>query len=209
MILKARWILPIDRPPLSPGWLEVQDGTIARVEHGRAPAGARDLGDVALLPGLVNAHTHLELSWLAGAIPRAPSLVEWIRALLAARAAAPASGQDRRMEAVRQAVETLKATGTVLVGDVSNTLTTGDILRDAGIGGVIFHELIGFSVPESGGVRPRGLGPRRSDDRRFSRRVAGKPGGAARQARQTPGGGRPGGESGGARALLGLSGAVP
>ena len=47
---------------------------------------------VALLPGLVNAHTHLELSWMAGRVAPAESFVDWIRALMAVRmAAAPAA----------------------------------------------------------------------------------------------------------------------
>ena len=62
-VLSARWILPIDRPPIDGGWVEISGGEIVRLARGRAPAGARDLGDVALMPGLVNAHTHLELSW--------------------------------------------------------------------------------------------------------------------------------------------------
>ena len=40
----------------------------------------------------------------------------------------------------------MRATGTVLVGDISNTLTTAGALREAGLGGVVFHELIGFAV---------------------------------------------------------------
>jgi alpha-D-ribose 1-methylphosphonate 5-triphosphate diphosphatase len=59
MFFAAKYLLPIDRPLLSPGWIETAGGRIVRVGEGRAPAGAEDLGDTALLPGLVNAHTHL------------------------------------------------------------------------------------------------------------------------------------------------------
>jgi cytosine/adenosine deaminase-related metal-dependent hydrolase len=48
--------------------------------------------------------------------------------------------------AVLDAARSMRATGTVLVGDVSNTLTTAGALREADLGGVVFHELIGFSV---------------------------------------------------------------
>ena len=63
-VLRARWLLPIDRSPIENGWVEIAGGRIVRTGAGRPPIAPQDLGDVALLPGLVNAHTHLELSWL-------------------------------------------------------------------------------------------------------------------------------------------------
>ena len=48
-------------------------------------APARDHDETALLPALVNAHTHLDLSGLAGQIEPEGSMAEWIRSLLAAR----------------------------------------------------------------------------------------------------------------------------
>ena len=74
MIFRARWVLPIDRAPVSEGWVEVAEGRIAAIGQGRPPGDAQDLGDVALLPGLVNAHTHLELSWMAGRVPPSGSM---------------------------------------------------------------------------------------------------------------------------------------
>jgi aminodeoxyfutalosine deaminase len=139
-------VLPIDRPPIDGGWVEVGAGRIARLGRGTPPGSARDLGDRAILPGLVNAHTHLELSWMAGRVPPAASMVDWIRALLAVRVAGPPGGDAAQMEAMRQAADAMRAAGTVLAGDVSNTLAGVPVLRRAGLGGVVFHEVLGFNV---------------------------------------------------------------
>ena len=56
------------------------DGRID-VRRGGDPA-AVDLGDVALIPGLVNAHTHLEFSLLCEPIPTAGRFTDWIRSVV-------------------------------------------------------------------------------------------------------------------------------
>ena len=121
-------------------------GRILRVGGGTPPVAARDLGDVAILPGLVNAHTHLELSWLAGRVPPAGAMDQWIRTLMRVRREGAPGGAAAEVAAALDAARSMRATGTVLVGDISNTLTTAGMLREAGLGGVVFHELIGFSV---------------------------------------------------------------
>jgi len=145
MFLSAKYLLPIDRPPVRGGWVEIEAGQVVQWGNGRTPAGARDLGDVAVLPGLVNAHTHLELSWLAGRIRPAASMVEWIRALVAERAAGPPGGEAEAARAARAAAATMRRTGTVLVGDIGNSWMSLPVLCEAGFGGVIFHELLGFN----------------------------------------------------------------
>jgi aminodeoxyfutalosine deaminase len=142
--IRARWLLPIDRPIIDGGWIDVSDDRIAEVGRGRPTGAAQDLGDVAILPGLVNAHTHLELSWLAGRVPPAGSMVDWIRTLLHQRAASKAD-ETARASAMDAAAAEMHAAGTVLVGDISNTLTSAPALSRAGLGGVIFHELLGFN----------------------------------------------------------------
>lgn len=152
MIHRARWVLPIGQPPVDGGWVESSDGRITRVGAGMPPGAAEDLGDVALLPGLVNAHTHLELSWMAGLVPPAPSMDEWIKTLVRLRRTGAPGGVEAERAAARDAASTLVATGTVLVGDIANTLITPDILRESGLGGVVFHELIGFNAADPVGM---------------------------------------------------------
>jgi aminodeoxyfutalosine deaminase len=142
--LRARWVLPIDRAPIEGGWVEVVGGRIVGVGRGRPPAVAEDLGDVAILPGLVNAHTHLELSWMAGRIAPAEAMSSWIRMVLDVRRSGAPGGARAERRAAAEAAASVRATGTVLVGDVSNTLMTPDLVRDAGLGGVVFHEVLGF-----------------------------------------------------------------
>src|SRR5262245_60378538 len=154
-ILRARWVLPIVGPPIADAWVEYADGRIVEIGTGRPPGPADDLcerrgDDVALMPGLVNAHTHLELSWLAGRVPPASSMVDWIRRLISERGRGPTNGPAgvAAHQAIVGAVTRLRASGTVLVGEVSNTLEAVSVLEGADIGGVLFHELLGFVTPD-------------------------------------------------------------
>ncbi|MCH7750089.1 MAG: amidohydrolase, partial [Acidobacteria bacterium] len=74
----ADWVLPITGPPLRCGRVDVDDGRVVEVgtRDAVAPTGATvvELGATAVLPALVNAHTHLELSGLRGTVPPAASL---------------------------------------------------------------------------------------------------------------------------------------
>jgi cytosine/adenosine deaminase-related metal-dependent hydrolase len=152
MILRARWVLPIDRAPIDGGWIQCTDGRIVDLGRGRPPGQADDLGDVALLPGLVNAHTHLELSWMAGLVPAAASMDEWIRTLLRVRRGGPPGGDGAALEAMMRAAATMRDTGAVLVGDISNTLSSLSALSSAGLGGIVFHELLGFNAVDPAGM---------------------------------------------------------
>ena len=64
----ARWVLPITQPPIENGTVVERDGRITYVgRRANAPAGDDyDLGEAILLPGLVNTHTHLELTAMRG-----------------------------------------------------------------------------------------------------------------------------------------------
>jgi len=143
----ARWLLPISQPPVEGGWIEVANGVIQRVGSGHAPGRSQDLGNVAIMPGLVNAHTHLELSWMAGMVPAASAMHEWIRAMMHVRRVA-APSNDAVTSAALEAARGAADSGTVLVGDISNSLVTPAVLEAAHLGGVVFHELIGFSAPD-------------------------------------------------------------
>jgi cytosine/adenosine deaminase-related metal-dependent hydrolase len=144
MTFRAKWILPIAGPPVRDGWVSVEQGRVTAVGQGLPPGPARDLGDVALLPGLVNAHTHLELSWMAGRVPPADSMDEWIRSLMRLRAAGPAGGDAEAADAMAQAASGMFSTGTTVVGDVSNSLTSVPVFARFQMAAVVFHEILGF-----------------------------------------------------------------
>jgi cytosine/adenosine deaminase-related metal-dependent hydrolase len=145
-VVRARWILPIDQPPLEDGWIQFDAERIQALGRGRPPAQAEDFGEATILPGLVNAHTHLELSWMAGRVPPAASMVEWIRGLLRQRTAGPPGGGANAIREAERALIHARATGTVLVGDISNGLMSPALMVSHGLAGTVFHELLGFSV---------------------------------------------------------------
>jgi len=142
--VSADWILPITDAPIGRGAVTLDQGRIVSV-------GVRDgsedlaLGRVAVLPGLVNAHTHLELSYLHRRIPPAPDFLEWVRPMLAARAERAGSDESAILGAARAAIRSARDTGTSLIGDVTNTLAAVPLLREANMPACVFHELLGFS----------------------------------------------------------------
>lgn len=140
--LHAGWVVPVVGPPLRDGVVAVDGGRVAWMGPvGEGPAGEDvDLGPGVLLPGFVNAHTHLELSHLAGVVGPAP-FVPWVRALIAARSGETA---DVVRSAARMAMAAAAASGTAAVGDVSNGLQHLADLARSRLRAVVFHELIGW-----------------------------------------------------------------
>ena len=152
-LLRASWVVPVAGPPLADGLVAVQGGRILWVGRGDGPGRpdgpVTDLGDAVLMPGLVNAHCHLELSHLAGRLPRTEGFVPWIEALVAERASEdPALVRDH----ARRAIAAAEQTGTVAVGDVSNTLAHLDLLRASGLRAVVFYELLGWDPAGCGEI---------------------------------------------------------
>lgn len=132
VIHRAPWLLPVSRPPVEDGGLAVLAGGILAAGAFRAIArswpGAQviDHPDAVLLPGLVNAHTHLELSHLAhlARLPAPASFTEWLVLLLAerAKAAVDTEAAATRIAAAAQTVLAgQEAQGVVAIADISNT----------------------------------------------------------------------------------------
>ena len=144
---RASWILPIARPPIADGWVAVDRGRIVHVgaqPPDTKPQSVTELAGCAILPGLVNAHVHLELSWMAGAVPPSDSMPAWTGRLLARRRTVP----DEPREPIAAAVRAVRASGTTLVGDVTNTLAAYDALAESELSAAIFRELLGFNAPD-------------------------------------------------------------
>jgi cytosine/adenosine deaminase-related metal-dependent hydrolase len=126
LVLTARAILFRPDDLVDGGGVLVRRGTILRALRSRAAVkraaasartGCVDAGDVVLTPGLVNAHSHLELTGLGGRLPRTGAFTDWIRALLRERAALDPA---RVAGDVRAGAERMLATGTTTAGDIDS-----------------------------------------------------------------------------------------
>ena len=153
---QAAWVCPIERLPIRNGIVEIEDGVIVGIREpgagNRASAdgslipdpGSRQLGNVALLPGLINAHTHLELSWLRGRVPPAHRFTEWVKMLVAIRRGTEQLVTPEVLGPIHDAIREVHESGTVAVGDITNSLAVVEPMKSAGLTGVVFHELLGF-----------------------------------------------------------------
>jgi aminodeoxyfutalosine deaminase len=159
-IYRAAWVLPIVSPPIRDGWVAVDDGRVvglgtAQTLPDRAQElpdrgqtlGDRGLGDgggltpEAILPGLVNAHTHLELSWMKGRVAPGDSMPVWAQRLIDLRRSESAGGNGPILEAIAE----VRASGTALVGDVMNGIGTYNLLARSSLFAAAFYEMLGFN----------------------------------------------------------------
>jgi len=90
MLLRARHVYPVCSPPIEDGAVIIRDDTILEVGRFRDLSSQdpeqTDLGEVVLMPGLINAHCHLDYTRMAGMIPPPVDFVGWIEAIIALKA---------------------------------------------------------------------------------------------------------------------------
>jgi cytosine/adenosine deaminase-related metal-dependent hydrolase len=144
----ADWLVPIANEPIHNGWLTVDHGRVVALGRraGNDPTPGVELGDVAVMPGLVNAHTHLELSYLRDQIAPSGSFTSWARQIIYERRKRPHLQDPEIMSAIDRAVGECLRSGTAVVGDISNTLAPFRALADSPLAGVVFWEIIGFKI---------------------------------------------------------------
>lgn len=120
MMLKSRYVVPVDGPVIENGGVVIREGRIAAV--GRAAdlhaSPVIDHGDAVICPGFINAHTHLELTLLAGKIPPSPDFVDWLKRLIGLLAAQPAT-LENVAEAVNLGIAQSLAAGVTSIGDIT------------------------------------------------------------------------------------------
>ncbi|MHB8452689.1 MAG: amidohydrolase family protein [Mycobacteriales bacterium] len=141
-MLRAALVLPVGAPPIRDGAVAVEDGRVVAV----GPAGEVE-GRVlrewpgALLPGLVNAHAHLEygasFADLAGAGLAFP---DWIVELSGRRRQ---TDTDTWTENARTGAAAMLASGTTSVADVVSYGPALAVAEEAGLGGVSYVEAVG------------------------------------------------------------------
>ncbi len=148
---RAEWIVPVSTPPVQNGAVLVQGGRILdaggfQAVHEKCPAGTElvEHGQAAIMPALVNAHTHLELSALKGVIPfPRTGFPDWIEMLLPLRAALD---REAILEGFRKGLRETLDCGAALCGDITNGLTALHPGHAALPVRRVFLELLGFNL---------------------------------------------------------------
>jgi len=122
MIIRGRIVVTMDGPPIENGAVAISGNRI--IDVGKFPeVSARhsrqeiiDLGEQALLPGLINAHCHLDYTCLRGKIASRKSFAHWIRAINAEKAKLVA---DDYLASIRQGFSEAKRFGTTTVANLT------------------------------------------------------------------------------------------
>jgi cytosine/adenosine deaminase-related metal-dependent hydrolase len=139
--LSADWVVPVEGPPIRDGAIEIDDqtGTIAAVGHREQLGDSLHYEDAVILPGFVNAHTHLEYEVYAG-FGDGLGFAEWIG--LHVRRKARIDLADMEAIARLGALNCLRS-GTTTVGDCSFSGAAATACAELGLRGTIFLEVFG------------------------------------------------------------------
>ena len=144
MILRAKYVMPNSHTIIENGAVAIQGSKI--VDVGRYPtvqnsgtSPIHDLGEATLTPGLVNAHTHLDLTSSADSVQRTPKFTDWVFQIVGKR------NPSTLEPSVREGVQQSLAGGATTVGDIDGTGESIQVLRDTPIRKVVFCEALGFS----------------------------------------------------------------
>jgi len=148
-IYSARWVVPVSTAPIEQGAVAVTDDLIVGVGSyteilARFPGFAvESLGEAIILPGLVNAHTHLELTAMRGYLENEErDFFAWLRKLTIARLERM-TPDDILVSATWGACEAVRA-GITRVDDASDAaLMSMRALHDVGLRGVVYQESFG------------------------------------------------------------------
>jgi cytosine/adenosine deaminase-related metal-dependent hydrolase len=141
VILAADWVVPMDGPPIADGCVEIEDGRIVDVRPADGHEGERFENGV-ILPGLVNAHTHLEYTAMAGfgdGLPFTPWIADHIRRK-------DTQETDDLLEQARAGAVACLRGGVTTVADCCYAGTVAQAAAEAGLRAIVYLE--GFSVWE-------------------------------------------------------------
>lgn len=147
MEYRARWVAPVDAPPIEHASIVVEHGRIVSVGRAHSPThSAIDFGDAVIVPGFVNAHTHLEFTGASGRLTYSGSFTDWIKRVIPLH---PASvSKDAHRAAVREGFRLSLAAGVVAIGDI-------------GFGRVPREEWSSAPLHTVGFLEVNGMGPKR------------------------------------------------
>ncbi len=146
-ILRAKYLLSTPEKLIENGALVIDESKIVDADkypdiHRERSYPVIDLGESVILPGLINAHTHLELTSLHGSIKPTKSFTNWITKVVRTRL----SWSDEALNnSVQNGITMSLESGTTTLADVSATGHSFQKLRDSPLRKTVLHEVIDFN----------------------------------------------------------------
>src|SRR5918911_551306 len=139
----ARWVVPVTAPPVADAVVAVEGERIAYVgSRESAPPGQDvDLGNVLLMPGLVNTHCHLELTGMRGFLEEL-DFGDWILRLATTKRAVLTT-LDMLTDAARLGIAEGLRAGVTTYGDTCHSGVVVGALRECGVRGIMYQEVFG------------------------------------------------------------------
>ncbi|MCP4109240.1 MAG: amidohydrolase family protein [Desulfobacteraceae bacterium] len=146
-IHKAGWVVVDPRTVIQDGYVKVESGLIKEVGQGKKSGTENviDHGPGVIMPALVNAHTHLELSMLKGRISFEKGFQAWVAQLIKQREEA---GAEALIKGAKKGIKELADSGCGIIGEVSTLGLTLEAFSRSGLSGVWFKEYFGEMNPE-------------------------------------------------------------
>ena len=148
-LYSARWVLPVSSSPIVDGAIAIEEtaivgvGSYAELAQRYPEAERRSYGEAAILPGFINAHSHLELTAMRGFLDSMEGdFFSWLRRLTVARLE-HMTANDLQTSATWGACEALRA-GVTCVADASDSAAESmKALRETGLRGTVYQESFG------------------------------------------------------------------
>ena len=139
---RAGWIIVTPQTILRNGFIKTDGDKIIEIGQGGL-SGCRDVidhGPGVLMPGLVNVHTHLELSALKGKLPCDEGFQTWVQTLIRLRATL---SEDELRRGIEKGVTELVQSGCVAVGEIASMGISRHALHNSSLAGFWFYEFLG------------------------------------------------------------------
>ena len=141
---RAGWIIADKNTIIQNGYVKIQNGYIIETGKGRTTPNDKevDYGEGVILPGLVNAHTHLELSALKDSIRTTNGFHAWVKELIEKRADLD---PETLKEGAASGIRDMFSSGCAVAGEISTLGITHDLFSESSLSGVWFQEILGNS----------------------------------------------------------------
>ena len=145
-VLSADWVLPIEGPPIEDGAVAIDDGRIAAVGTRDELGAGTHYDDAVLLPGFVNAHSHIEYAVYAGFGDSLIDFAEWIRLHTERKRRI---GWEEYVDIARLGAAECLRSGIATIGDCSFSGAAAVAMDELGLRGIAYLEVFGADPAEA------------------------------------------------------------